>query len=65
MGTRAAVRTSQQVWVDPKGLAPDTRPLLHFDFSDVEDTGPRAALGPTAKPNSIKEAIIRWLEQQL
>jgi hypothetical protein len=37
-------------------------PLLRFEF-DPEEPAPRAARN--AKPRSIKEALIRWLDEQL
>ena len=37
-------------------------PLLRFEF-DPEEPAPRAARH--AKPRSIKEALIRWLDEQL
>lgn len=38
------------------------RPLLQLDF---QATQPNTRIAPRARDASIKESIIRWLEQQL
>jgi len=54
MGTRTSTRSAVEAKAE----------LLQFDFDHPEDTGPRPRLN-RVKPGSVKEAIIRWLEQQL
>jgi hypothetical protein len=44
-------------------LGAETPALLRFDFDPSElSLEPR---GRTEKPRSIKEALVRWLDQQL
>ncbi|MBI3184148.1 MAG: hypothetical protein HYZ28_18600 [Myxococcales bacterium] len=45
-------------------FADELRPILHFDFSGKRAPAPALDLSD-GEPSTLKEAIARWLEEQL